>query len=1433
MKTKRDVLSGVDNEIDGAADKEALEAVLRRHAAIEDCVVLARDTTALERRWVAYFVPVQPVSIEKLRDYVAQAMPACKTPVCYVAISSLPLTSAGLVDVDALAAMEVIDDELMRRWESALAASPAVDRAAVIMAPRRAEPQRLHLDDLLVDAPRTPQSAASIPSAAADGEGEHRGDVAHKMAISDGGPLVIDTDAPRTLTQALLRTAASRPQEGIIYVQPDGIADFQDYATLLVEAQSLLAGLRERGLGAGDRVILQIDSLRLHFTAFWACVLGGIVPVTIAISPGYDKDNSVTKKLLNTWLFLKRPRIIASRHLESALAPVLAEVGAGVPRILAVEELPLAGVTVVPHACAPDDVVFLQLTSGSTGTPKCIQETHAGIVRHIHGSARFNGYAPDEVSLNWLPVDHVVPILTYHLKDVYLGCRQVQVNTESILAEPLRWLDLLEAHKATHTWSPNFGFKLVAERLSQDDKRRDLSGVKFFMNAGEQVTLPVVESFLRAVAPFGVPARAMQPAFGMAEACTCMTYNNAFDLERGVNWFTKGSLGGSLVKARPNDADAVAFIDLGPPIPGVQVRITDATNVAVPEGVIGRMQIKGGVITPGYLDNEAANREAFVGDGWFNSGDLGFLLDGRLTLTGREKEMINVRGANVYCYEVEDVINQHAGVQPTYAAAVGVFDPADGTEALAVFFVPCADAEADPYALIKTIRAAIAARTGISPLYVVPLRKADFPKTTSGKIQRVQLRKALEAGDYREVLREADLRAKSERTLPDWFYRPLWRPKAPRGDIAERGAGAALIFTDAAGLGEAVRVTLAAQGRRCIMVERGAGFARHDHAHYGIDPRAAEQYRELWALLSADGVAVRDIVHLWTCAPFPHDPATEVVRNAEQAAGAESLLFLTQALEARDDATRPQSLLVVSRHAQAAAEGDLVLPERAVVTALLKTIAQEVPALDCIHVDLPIDDFARAADFVCRELGAQGDEEVAYRDGVRLVARLQKLSAAELAQSALPFKEGGAYVLSGGLGGVGLEVARFLLGRHRPHLLLLGRAPLASSTERARAYQELQRFGSKVIYASVDIADADAVQHAAAAAESVFGRGIDGVIHMAGVYREQRLRDESAERFAATLHPKVAGAWALHRLVQDRPGSLFINFSSVIGHFGGALVGAYAAANRFLDGFSAYQRRVCGLRSYSLAWSTWDETGLSRGYHGRDALIARGYQPISPKQALQSLLVALRADVPHVLIGLDGDKPFIERQTEAAARPLHELAAFYTLRAGADDVPKGSNIDVRDVFGASSRCVPQRVAAMPLSRAGDIDRAALAVRAKSPTAPAAVAPVDDAQRAILSIWKDVLNVDAIGVNDNFFELGGNSLLIAQLETRIRAALGVELSTVHLFKYPTISALSAYLRNGTDGAAPLAKSRDRGAARRALTNRQRERRSGAGPGGGLE
>ncbi|MDI4659203.1 AMP-binding protein, partial [Xanthobacter autotrophicus] len=629
-------------------------------------------------------------------------------------------------------------------------------------------------------------------------------------ALADGGPLELPADAPRTLTDALLRTAERAGDTGILF-QGAGPARRLTYTALLEEARRIAGGLRAAGLMPGDKAILQVPDLRAHLPAFWGCVLAGVQPVTVAVSATFAERTALVGKLINAWELLGRPVVLAPAALAEPLAG-LARFTEAAPPVLALEQLSGHPPLETVHAAAEEDVLFLQLSSGSTGTPKCIQITHGGVVEHIHATVRVNGYGADDVALNWLPMDHVVPMLTWHLRDLYLGCAQVQVETAAVLADPLLWLDLMARHSVTRSWSPNFGFKLVSDALRQAGGRTWALGyVRTLMNAGEQATLPVIAEFLALTAPFGIRVEAMQPAFGMAEACTCMTYETGFEPARSVHWIHKASLGGQLRPVAADAPEAVSFVRLGPPVPGVAIRIVDGAGALVPEGVIGRFQIKGRVITPGYFRNDEANREAFVGDGWFNSGDLGFIRDGNLTLTGREKELIIVNGANFYCYEIEDLVNAVPGVQPTFAAACAVPEAATGSEALALFFSP--RPEADAPAVADAIRAAVTARLGIAPAHVTAVAQPDFPKTTSGKIQRMQLR----AGLLAQLAQGA-----GARTVPAWFHAETWvrreldaAPLPPRAVVLLGGPAEVAVALAQALEREGVRVVAAAGAEAC------------------------------------------------------------------------------------------------------------------------------------------------------------------------------------------------------------------------------------------------------------------------------------------------------------------------------------------------------------------------------------------------------------------------------------------------------------------------------------------------------------------------------------------------------------------------------------------------------------------------------------------
>ena len=457
--------------------------------------------------------------------------------------------------------------------------------------------------------------------------------VERRAGYAAGGSLrELSRGVPGTFAEALARQAAGA--SGDVVRLEAGTEERESYAALreraTVAADWVVASA---GLGKGDSALLQLQARAQHLGTFWGCVLAAVVPVTVAVATDLSPDDAVVQKAVGVHANLARVRAAAVLTTER-LRALLAGLFPASARIAAVDGgaagAGAAGGRSAGVRCGAADVAFYQLTSGSTGVPKAIQEVHGNVIHHVVGSAHACGYCggPGMVTVNWLPFDHVVPMLTTHLRDVLLGCTQVQVPTSEVIARPLLWLETMRRYQAHFSWSPNFGFKLVADGCAaaavHPKGRRDLLwALRRLMNAGEQVTLDVCGAFLQAT---GLDAEVMQPAFGMAEVCTCMAYNNAFSNlagDRGCHRMDKQSIAQGRLLLAAADAPVGStsdFIDLGPAIAGTELRICGGDVEGSPdppleESQIGRFQIRGRVVTPGYLAAPKANAEGFVGAG--------------------------------------------------------------------------------------------------------------------------------------------------------------------------------------------------------------------------------------------------------------------------------------------------------------------------------------------------------------------------------------------------------------------------------------------------------------------------------------------------------------------------------------------------------------------------------------------------------------------------------------------------------------------------------------------------------------------------------------------------------------------------------------------------------------------------------------------------
>jgi acyl-CoA synthetase (AMP-forming)/AMP-acid ligase II/short-subunit dehydrogenase len=1356
---------------------QKIEVAIRSTLTVDDCVVIKRQTEKGKQELIAYIVPSGLFAPEQILSHLQTLLPSELIPTAFVPISTIPLTDAGQIDEFALASLEVIDSDLIQNLEKQLELLSDIDRVAVVAEPVLKSIPPVHLEELLGESQATSDehSQQEIQATTHSQKIENKNLSSSKnLAISHGEPLPYSPDTPKNLVDVLQR-AAKNSNEGIIYIKSDGSETVQSYRELWHDAQRILAGLRKIGLKPQDKVIFQLEDNQDFISAFWGCVLGGFVPVPVSIAPIYEPANNTASKLQNTWQMLDKPLVLTSASLAADIDNFARVLNLENFKIASVDQLrkcePDGKSNVKLHPSQPEDLAILFLTSGSTGMPKCVILNHRNILSMTTGLILMGHFSSQESVLNWMPLDHVGALVSLSIMAVSLGCQQIHIPTDLIVQNPLQWLDLIDKHQATISWSPNFAFSLICDRAFEINRQQwDLSSMKFIINAGEPIVTKTARNFLKLLSRHGLPTNAIHPAFGMCETSSGITYSDSFSLE--------------------SSSDETSFVELGLPIAGAALRIVDENEQIVTENTIGRLQVKGASVTAGYYQNPQANQEVFTSDGWFNTGDLGFLDQGRLTITGRIKDVIIINGLNYYCHEIEAAVEELAGVEVSYTGACAVRQPGSNTDKLAIFFHTSFNDDESLLNLLKEIRACVVNKVRINPDYLIPVAKEIIPKTAIGKIQRSQLSQRFKTGEFQSIIKRIDILLGNTNTIPNWFYRQAWKPKSPITTNSSLTLNnTTLVFLDAYGLGEYLSQKLSENKLSYITVSSGEEFQKINNYHYVINPETAKDYQLLIASLAADNIIIEQILHLWTYDKYQQINSIDILEKA-QSQGIYSLLFLVQALEKSQGFDQNIQLLFISSHLQAISSNDHIAYEKSTVLGLLKTIPQELPQINCRHIDLPFAEVEKNGFLILQEMQISSKErEVAYRNGQRLISRLEQVDFSSNPKSSITFKQGGTYLITGGLGGIGIEIARYLLKHYQAKLLLVGRTPLTSE-KHIKLYQELAQLGGEVIYEAVDICDLKQLQTIVEKTQFRWGENFDGILHLAGTLHEQQVLAETQENLAAILRPKLLGTWVLHQLAKENQTSIFINFSSVNGFFGSTAVGAYAAANSFLDSFTHYQnsqnKLTNKLTSYCFSWSMWDNTGMSQGYQMKNLIRAKGSYIMSCSQAISSMLASLHHQQHNLLIGLDGSNQNIQRW-QLSAFNLQKLTAYFTTNT--QEVVKLPGLKVRDYFGNLCIYKSVQLPEMPFLKNGEIDRARLIKKSHNQNNKEQIEPRNDIELKIYQCWQKVLKIPLLGIYDNFFELGGNSLLAGQVIARLREDFYLELSLQRLLQTPTIAELA--------------------------------------------
>jgi NAD(P)-dependent dehydrogenase (short-subunit alcohol dehydrogenase family)/acyl carrier protein len=810
----------------------------------------------------------------------------------------------------------------------------------------------------------------------------------------------------------------------------------------------------------------------------------------------------------------------------------------------------------------------------------------------------------------------------------------------------------------------------------------------------------------------------------------------------------------------------------------------DHEGALLPEDHIGRLQVAGSTVMTGYHRNEDANRASFTDDGWFNTGDLGFLHHGSLTITGRENDLIIIQGANYLSYDIESIVERVPGTEVTFVAACAVTDPGSATDELAVFFVPTSAWVDDQRVTAGEIRARLSREIGLQPHRVIPVPRERFPKTSSGKIQRAQLVADLRAGAFDEILRELDTAGEAD---AGWLFERVWLPE-PGRPTGELPRGTWVLFGPDH---VAARLRPSLAGVRLVTVTPGERFAVLGEDAYQVAPDAPAEHGRLLDALAGRG-PIGAVLHAWSLSASDGSVAGQL------RTGALSVRALLHALAAREGERPP--MLVLTARGLWARDGDRVDVAKATLPGLLRTAVAEhmLPLLR--QVDLADDDPEAVAAAVRAELAAPAPADlVAYRDGARLAPRLRPVPSTEDAPNLVP---GGLYLVTGGLGGIAFEVAQYLLAAYQTPLLLLGRTDVDAAgpdDPRAERLAELRALG-EVEYRAVDVADPAALTAAVTDVERRHGP-LAGVLHLASAdvsgqwtdLERHTVAHASAAEFTTAYRAKVFGTLALAELLETRPDALLVLFSSVNGDFGGSSFGAYSSANGFLTGFADHWGRERGRPVRCLAWSMWTETGMNRRSPAA-AAESRGFRPITDASGLESLLAALALDRVHLLIGLDPHNEHIIRELAPEHLRDAEIVLAYTatepvtaerVRAAATEVSRRAGVPVRFV------AVPE----IPVRPDGEVDRDALLAAGSG--GRGYVEPTTELERRLAELWAEVLGASRVGRDDRFFDLGGSSLRAAQLVARVNAALDTRMLVHQLYEHPTVGELAAVLEKETN------------------------------------
>lgn len=1141
------------------------------------------------------------------------------------------------------------------------------------------------------------------------------------------------------LSQFLFRAAKS--DQKVVFIKADGSVTEESYSLLLERAKRIAMQVRKLPYGNYPVLMFQFTDNQDFIETFWGCVLSGIVPVPVQTCANYGIADANTSRVYNIWKILDKPPIITSDALYGSL--------------LDIQEVYKEQMQIFPFSCLMketdepfehierpiDDLALIMFTSGSTGLPKGVKLSHFNLISQVIGQVSLNGFTSADISMNWMPLTHVGGIIYFHLRDVYLCALQVHVDTDLVLKNPLSWLDIIDEYRACITWSPNFAYKLIVDALERGDvhKEWDLSCMHTFLDGGEAVIAEVGLAFLKGLKPFGLRSTAFVPSYGMSETSSGVIYYFGFNEDT----------------IRPTDN----FVPVGEIVPGDSVRIVDEHDQLKCEGEIGRFQVKGNTITKGYFNNEKATRESYTEDGWFNTGDLAFIKDGMLSITGREKDVIIINGVNYYNHEIESELETLQEVRSSFCVA-GAVTVAPGTpEKLLILYSAqeisddvLLEQSDDTMAYIdrvnEKIRRDLAKNFNLFPHDVVCIPSFEILKTDIGKLQRKKMIELYLKGMYRKYTDSAAGISTSE---TDEKNKPLmtriWQEK-PCTHEAEQDCTVLLVGT--------IRGSL----------------------HSLIE----DNYTKVLPFSKYD--------------TLPADTHVSVIMDFGQDSDIHTKITILQdTVRSLEEYGLDRVVLnVFTSGGFYAKPGDSV-NENAVFNGILQSYQMENGNIFVKQIDVAEGDMLPGDE----EITQTNDHVIVYRSGVRYVPYL--VSADVDTSVTQPITEGGLYLVTGITGGVGRKITSFLARNYNCRFIAVGR----KSEEAAREiFRREQMKESVLAYRNIELSDTDQLSSFVADAEQMDGSTLAGILHFAGSvselhggrdhweeFRSHFLVSETMGSFDEAFAPKGYAVSSLCKLLEGRPDCRMLLLSSVNAFFGGSSLAAYSGANSFLNemALSCMEKHP---QVYCINFANLSNIGMSADIPDglKESSKKNGFYLLTLEEAASVMLYVLAHHIRFSFYGINLQN---RNMQQFCCEPMQQRIIAYLPKAqepGQISSILGNTAELR--FG---RLADYEVRIQSLrSRMPQLEAWKDTLRSRGLFASASrlLQPSTETEQAIYNIWKEVLQIEDFGIDKSYFTIGGNSLNSFRTLEKMNRHFNTELTIADFFTYNSVQEFAELL-----------------------------------------